>query len=317
MRLKYVLVLLFMIAFSVNSAELLGKIDVGHAVTDMVYRDGILYVSTEQGEVKFIELKTRKFIKSVNLPDINDFMGNPIPPKVYSIDLSPSGKRLLIVSEAPGGFSELYLYSESKGLEKLIDLGSNLLIKQGKFYGEEKVILGFLGDEIALFDTGEKNFIYKIQVGRSSLSDIAVKEDRETVAVSDEGGVVTLVSVRDGKILKKFKGVNVDKLYELDYKDSKVLVGGRDRRVALYYTDTGKFRRFDAKFLVFSVAMDREGKLGAYLYNEQNDVRIVELDTGKEVDMLRGHEYPVSKILFLDGLVITGCDDGKIYLWRL
>jgi len=317
MRLKYV-ALLLLITFTLGaySAELMGKFDVGHAVTDMLFRDGVLFVSNEQGEIKLIDFKSGKLKETIKLPHIRDFMGSPIPPKVYSIDLSPSGKRMLIVSEASGGFSEVYLYEKGKGLQKLIDLGSNLIIKKGRFYSENLAVLGFLSDEIALFDVDKKKFVYVVQVGASSLSDINLSDDRSQVAVSDEGGVVTLVSVKDGKVIRRFKGVNVDKLYELDYRDRKILVGGRDRRVALYYTDTGKHRRFPAQFLVFSVAMDSEAKLGAYLYNEENDVRMIELDTGREVDLLKGHEYPVSVILFLDGVVLTGCDDGKIFVWR-
>ncbi|EDP74442.1 periplasmic protein [Hydrogenivirga sp. 128-5-R1-1] len=315
MRLKY-LFLLFLLTLSVHSAELLKKFDAGHAVTDMLFRDGVLFVSTEQGEVRLINFRNGKLIETIKLPSIRDFMGNPIPPKVYSIDISPSGKRMLIVSEASGGFSEVYLYEKGRGLEKLIDLGKNMIIKKGRFYNDNLAVFGLLGDEIALFDVDAKRFIYVVQVGTSSLSDINLSDDKNKVAVSDEGGVVTLVSVKDGKVLKRFKGVNVDKLYELDYRDEKILVGGRDRRVALYYTDTGRYRRFPSRFLVFSVAMDESAKLGAYLYNEENDVRIIELDTGRELDLLKGHEYPVSVILFLDGVVITGCDDGKIFVWR-
>jgi WD40 repeat protein len=299
------------------TAQLIGKIDAQHAVTDMVYKNGILYVSTEQGEVKIYELDTAKLVKRIELPSIRDFMGSPIPPKVYSVDVSPSGNKILIVSEASGGFSEVYVYTEGKGLDKLIDLGWNLIIKKGRFVDENKVLLGLLGDEIALLDLGKRKFIYRVQIGRSSLSDISLSEDRKRVAISDEAGIVTLASVENGKVLRKFKGINVDKLYGLDYRDNKIMVGGRDRRVALYYTDGKRPKRFNAKFLVFSVAMNRDATVGAYLYNERNDVRVIELDTGRELDLLKGHEYPVSVMLFLDGTLLAGCDDGKIFVWRL
>ena len=315
MTLRCTLLALFF-AFCAHSAELIGKIDAGHAVTDMLYRDGILYVSTEQGEVDLFNFRSRKLIRRIRVPNIRDFMGNPIPPKIYSVDVSPSGGKLLMVSEAEGGFSEVYLYEDERGLRKLIDITRGLIVKEARFVGERRAIFGLLSGEIILFDLSKNKFIYRVQVSRSSLSDIDLSDDGSEVAVSDEGGTVTLVSVKDGKVLGRFKGVNVDKLYKLDYRDGKILVGGRDRRVALYYTDTEKYRKFKAKFLVFSVAMDRAAKMGAYLYNEKNDVRIVELDTGRDVDLLRGHRYPVSAILFLNGYVLTGCDDGNIFVWR-
>ncbi len=309
--------LLFLLISLCFGAELEGTIDVGHAVTDMIYKKGILYVATEQGEVKFVDLKKKKVLRSIELPAIRDFMGNPIPPKVYSVDLSPSRKELLIVSQASGGFSEVYTYREGRGFEKVIDLGWNLIIKEGRYVSDDRALLALLGDEIALMDLRKKKFIYRVQVGRSSLSDIDLSEDRQKAAVSDEAGVVSLVRVSDGKVIRRFKGVNVDKLYRLDYRDGKILVGGRDRRVALYYTDGDKYRKFPARFLVFSVAMDSSARLGAYLYNEHSDVRVIELESGTEVAMLRGHTYPVSVMLFLDGKLLTGCDDGKIFIWRL
>jgi len=309
--------LLFLLVVQGFGAQLLKRFDVQHAITDMVYREGLLYVSTELGEIKVIDLESGNHLKSIELPQIRDFMGSPIPPKVYSIDVSPSGRKLLIVSEASGGFSEVYIYTEDKGIQKLIDLGSGFIIKKGRFVDENRAILGFLSDELALLDLKNRRFIYRVQVGRSSLSDMAISEDKKTVAVSDESGVVKLASVKDGKVLRKFKGVNVDKLYALDYKDGKIIVGGKDRRVAVYDLSGSPPKRFNSEFLVFSVGMDRAGKVGAYLYNERGDVRIVDLESGKEIDFLRGHEYPVSVILFLDGVVLTGCDDGKIYVWRL
>ncbi len=312
---KTLFLLLLLTAFS-YSVELLRVIDAGSAVTDMVYRNGKLYVSTELGKVHVIDLKNQRILKSVELPDIRDFMGNPIPPKIFSVDVSPSGKKMIMVSEASGGYSEVYLHTEGKGLTKLIDLGKGWIIKKGRFVDEDRVVLGFLGDEIALLRLSDRKMVYKVQVGRSSLSDISLSDDRTKVAVSDEAGIVTLVSVNDGKILRKFKGINVDKLYRLDYKGNKILVGGRDRRVALYYTDGRKAKRYHAKFLVFSVGMDSSAKVGAYLYNEQNDVKLIEVDTGREVGFLRGHKYPVGVILFLNGKLLTGCDDGKIFIWR-
>jgi len=308
--------LLFLFGFGF-SAILEGVINVGHAVTDMVHKDGTLYVATEQGEVRFINLKDRELIKSVHLPPIRDFMGNPIPPKVYSVDLSPSGRELLIVSEASGGFSEVYIYGEEKGFKKLIDLGWNMIIREGRFLDENRLLLALLGDEIAVMDKRSGKFIYRVQVGRSSLSDIDLSDDRKRVAVSDEGGVVTLVRLSDGKVLRKLKGINKDKLYRLDYRDGKVLVGGRDRRVALYDLESGTGKSFSAKFFVFAVAMDSSARVGAFTYNERNDIKLVDLDSGKTLDLLEGHRYPVSVILFVGNIVLTGCDDGKIFIWRL
>ncbi len=298
-------------------AELLSIFDVGNAVTDMVYREGKLYIATEEGSVKLIDLKEKKTLKVIELPLIRDFMGNPIPPKVFSVDVSPSGDKVLIVSESSGGFSEVYLFTDEKGLEKLIDLGKGFMIMKGRFVSEDKALMGFLGDELGLLDIKSRKFIYKAQIGFSSLSDMCMSDDRKKVAVSDESGEVKLVSVKNGKLIKRFRGVNVDKLYSIDCKGRKIMVGGKDRRVALYYTDGTKPKMFKTKFFVFSVAINQRATLGAYLYDENNTVLVVDLESGKEVDRLTGHSYPVSKMLFIDSFIIAGCDDGKIYLWRL
>lgn len=306
--------LLFLLTLSFG-AELLRVIELPGAITDIAYRKGVLYVSTELGKVYLVNYRNAEVRQVTELPNIVDFMGNPIPPKIFSVDVSPSGGRILIVSQAEGGYSEVYTYEGGK-LKKIVDLTKGWIIKKGKFVDERRAVLAFLGDEVALIDLLSGKILYKVQVGRSSLSDISLNDDRSTLAVSDEGGVVTLVSIKEGKVLGKFKGINVDKLYGVDFKDGKIIVGGRDRRVALYYTDGRPPKRFDSEFLVFSVALDSSARIGAFLYNEQNDVELVEVDTGRVVGFLKGHRYPVSVLRFIDDVLLVGCDDGKIFVWR-
>lgn len=294
--------------------ELLRVISLEGAITDAVYRDGFLYVSTEFGKVYKIHFLSGRVDDVIELPRISDFMGNNIPPKVFSVDVSPDGRRLLIVSQSDGGYGDVYIYEEGI-IKKIVDLGRGWILREGRFVSDERILLAHLGDEIAVLDT-EGRIIYTRQVGRSSLSDISLNEKLNAVAIADESGAVTLVLVEDGSVLKTLSGINVDKLFSVAFRKNKVMAGGKDRRVALYDLDKGTKKMYRAEFFVFSLAMDGSASIGAYLYNERNDVKLVELDTGREIDILKGHGYPPSVIYFVEDKIIVGCDDGKLFIWR-
>ncbi len=309
--------LLGLLVSLVFCADLEKVIEARGAITDIVHRDGKLYVSTELGRVEVYDLLTGKREKELRLPDIKDFTGEDIPPKVFSTDISPSGKLWLIVAQGSGGYREVFLLTAEGGLKKILTTKNRLMLSEGRFVSEDKVVLSLISDEIILFDLNKLKSLYRVQVGMSSLSDIALSEDRSKVAVSDESGVVSLVSLKDGSVVRRLKGVNVDKLYKLDYKRDTIMVGGRDRRVGIYYLKEGKSRRIDAEFLVFSVAMDREAKLGAFPFNESNDIKVIEVRSGRVLEVLKGQSSTVSVLLLLKERLIVGCDDGKIFVWRL
>ncbi len=293
--------------------ELIARLDLQHAITDMIYRDGLLFVSTERSEVFEINLKKLSFRKVLELPKIRDFTGEAVPPKVFSIDVSEDG-RMLIASEGERGFSRLYVY-EDGGLKEIVPPTGNLMIKKARFMDERRAVLGLLGDEILILDLESGGKMKRIQVGQSSLSDIEVDEDRKRVAVSDEGGVVYMVDLERGRV-RRVGSVNKDKTYDLDFKNGRVMVGGRDRRAVVYFAREKRPVTFRADFFVFAVALNEKGRVGAYMLNEKNDVAVVSVEERAKVDVIRGHKYPVSVMVFAGDRLITGCDDGKLYIWR-
>ncbi len=297
-------------------AELKAVLNVEGAVTDMIYRSGKLYVATELGKIEVFELDRRERTVTFELPKVRDFTGELIPPKIFSVELFPDSDRLLLVVQGSSGYRELFLVEDGR-LRKILDSGKRLMINEARLVSPDKALLSLVSDELLLLDLNKGSEIYRVQVGMSSLSDIQLNESRDKVAVSDESGVVSIVSTADGKVLKRLSGINVDKLYKLDYRRDTIMVGGRDRRVGLYFLRDGSKRRIDAEFLVFTVALSEDAKLGAFPYNEDNDVKIIETRSGRVVEVLRGQKSTVSVLLFLKGNLLVGCEDGRILVWSL
>jgi WD40 repeat protein len=186
-----------------------------------------------------------------------------------------------------------------------------------RFVDKNHVIVATTGDEILLISLKDKKILYRKSVGMSTFSDMEINEDKTVVAVGDESGDVHIADVKTGDLIKDLTGINVDRLFNVDFRNGKVASGGRDRRVAVYDLKTGKGKRFDGEFLVFGLGLSPSARYVAYLYNDKNDVAVVNVDTGSRVDMLTGHDYTVSVILFLDeDSIVVGCDDGKIFFWR-
>jgi WD40 repeat protein len=191
------------------------------------------------------------------------------------------------------------------------------MISEARFVSPDRVILSLVSDELILFNIMNGEEIYRVQVGMSSLSDIQLSEDRKLVAVSDESGVVSIISAKDGRVVRRLSGINVDKLYKLDYKRDTVMVGGRDRRVGIYFLRDGSRKRIDAEFLVFAVALSEDAGLGAFPYNEKNDIRVINTRSGATLAELKGQKSTVSVMLFLGDLLLVGCDDGRLLIWNL
>ena len=283
--------------------------------TDAVYKNGKLYVGTELGTVEIVDLNKQKTIEKINLPQILNFFEEYYPPKIYSVDYL-NGK-LLILAEEEGGYSSLFIY-QNKRLNKIISKKDKLIIKKARFVSDEKIVLALLSDEIILFSLKNKKQIYRKQVSSSPFSGFALSPDKKTIAVVTEGGIVYLMDVSTGNLLKKIENTHVDKILSVDYKDNKVMTGGRDRRVYVHDLKKNESIRFNAKFFVYAVGLSPSARIGAYQLNEQADLSIVDLNTRKNLFILKGNEAPLTNIIFIDeGRLITLEESPKIYIWRL
>ncbi|HHG73700.1 MAG TPA: hypothetical protein ENK22_01480 [Persephonella sp.] len=153
----------------------------------------------------------------------------------------------------------------------------------------------------------------------SFFSDMEINDEKTMVAVVDESGDTKIASIKNGKVIKVIEELNKDKAFDVDFRNNRVITGGRDKKAVYYNLKTDHYTTFSADdFMVFSVALSPSGNRGAYLYNDKFDVRIVDTEEGTILTTLSGHKATPSNIRFVDeNQLIIGCDDGKLYIWRI
>ena len=308
---------LILINQSIADAKLEHTTKVSGAVSDMIIHNGKVYIATEMGKVDIIDIKTKKRLNSIEFPKFEDFMGELQPPKIFSVDVSPDGKKVVAVAQGNRGSRELYLYQNNK-LIKLIDWKKNIPAYRVRFVDNNKVIMGLSGDEIILYDISKRKQIYRKYVGMSFFSDMEINEKRDKLALTDESGDTRIIDIKTGKIIKKIEELNKDKSFDVDFRNNRILNGSRDKKAVYYNLNNNKYKIYHSKdFMVFSVGLSPSGKKGAYLYDEKYNIKVFQTDTGKTITILNGHSATPSVIKFInENELITGCDNGKIYFWR-
>ncbi|WP_457623098.1 WD40 repeat domain-containing protein [Persephonella sp.] len=292
-------------------------VDLKSAITEIRVKDNNLYVSVELGKIFVLDLTTKKIKNIIEFPLIENYFGEKLNPKVFSIDICNNGNIVAVIEGSDGTRELKFIDRQTGSISTVIEGKKRISMTKVRFVNDNQVVVATTGDEILLVTLKNGKIHYRKSVGMSTFSDMEINESKTLVAVGDESGDVHIADVKSGNLIKDLTGINVDRLFNVDFRGGKVASGGRDRRVAVYDLKTGKGKRFDGKFLVFGLGLSPSGKYLAYLFNDKNDVAVVNTETGSKVDMLTGHNYTVSVVLFLDeSNIIIGCDDGKIFFWR-
>ncbi len=282
-------------------------------VQDIVYSDGKLYAATSESIVDIFDTNNKSIVKQIKLPQIKDFMGDDVPAKIYSIDILNND--ILLVSQGMKGYRNVWLYSNNK-LEKKIDIDKKLFIKEAKFINSNTIILATLANQIMSFDINNNTNIYSMQVSPSSFSHFVLSENRTKIVTTDESGIVRVLDSKSGIILKKYDSMNLDKVYQLDYKNGIVLTAGQDRKSVIYKNNKSDFLEFN--FLLYSCGLSPSGTLGAVAYNENNDVLVFDTNSKKKLYNLTENRATLTQILFIDeNNIFTTSDSSKINFYKL
>jgi len=308
----------FLVTTGFSKELLLKTIKISGAPTDARVFGNKIYIATEMGKIDIVDIKTKKKIRSIVFPKFQDFMGEYQPPKVFSVDVSPDGKTIVAAVQGNRGGRELYIYKNGK-LKKLIDWSKNIPVYRVRFVTNNRVILGLSGDEVILYDIRKNKPIYRKYIGMSFFSDMEINEKRDKIALTDESGDTRIFDIKKAKVVKIIEELNRDKSFDVDFRNNKIMNGSRDKRAVFYNLKTGKYKILPAKdFMVFSVGLSPSGKRGAYLYDDKYNVRVVNTFSGDTIAILKGHTATPSVIKFINEKeLITGCDDGKVFFWKI
>ena len=316
-NITYILILLF-VSSSVFGISPKYSIKTKGNITDLIFESNKLYVSTDNGSVCVYSIPSKKLLKTYSFPNIKDFAGDNIAPKVYDIDKINGRNIIISVSQGMRGFSNVFITKDGVSTNVISDIKNKLMIKKVKFISENRIILGLLSNEIVLYDILSKKEIYRKQISAYTFSDIVLNKDKTKVITADESGVIHVIEAQTGKSIKELSGNNVDNIYQIDYKGNVIVCGGQDRRFSVYNISTHKSYYLSSSFLIYSVGLSPTGKLAGYYCSEDNDVQIVDTSTKLNVTILNGHNATLTKILFIsETKLFTGAEENVIYFWEI
>ncbi len=284
-------------------------------VTDLVYNDSKLYSATAEGAVDIYDTKEQKLIKTIKVPKIKDFLGEEVASKVYSVDIIDN--KIMIVSQGKMGYRRVHIYADNN-LTEVISVAKSYTISKAKFVDKEHLLIALLSNELILYDIKNSKALYREQITASKFSNFALNEKRDEVLLVDESGELRVIAVKDGKVIKVFKGQNVDNVFQVDYKNNIMITAGQDRRCAIYSKDGRRAYYKNGSFLIYSAGLSPSGEIGAFASDEQNNVTLFNTSTKSDLYKLGSHKATISNILFIDEKeLFTASDDNHINYWKL
>ena len=291
------------------------SIEINGTVKDMVLRENLLVIATDMGHIEIKDIEGNQSIKNISIPNVKDFMGDEIPARVMSTD-KIDNKYLLLSDSGKNGYSNLYIYD--KNLTKILSAKDKKAIIKARFIDKEHILLGYLSNEVSLLDLNSKKESYKVQLSESKFSDFALNEDKSKAVFSCESGILNIVDIKTGKILKKLKSQNVDNVYRVDFKNKIVSGAGQDRRGSIYDVRTGKGSYISGDFLIYSTALSPTASKVAFAMDEQNNISIYNSSTKSKIALLKGQKSTLNVIIFQDeNRIFSASDDSTILVWDL
>jgi WD40 repeat protein len=293
------------------------QIDAKGIVKDMVLgKDNSIILGTDAGELLEYDYKNKKIIKEIKVPDVKDFMGDIMKARVSSVDYL-EGRYLLLNDSGVGGYADLRIHENNKTID-IFSEKDKLPIIKARFITKDTVLLGFLSNEVALYDLKNKKFIYRFQINESKFSDFALNEKRDLAAFSCESGVITIVDIKKGKIVKELSGLNLDNVYKVDFKNGYVSCAGQDRRGSWYNVSSAKGDYIEGKFLIYATALSPDASLVAFPMDEKNNIYIYNLSTKSKLYILKGQKSTLNTIIFKDkNTLFSASDDNYVMMWKL
>ena len=129
---KLILIILAICAFALPPVK---KITYNGYISKITYNNTYLIAGLENGTIVIKDFKTFKNIGTITLPKIHDFMGDLISMPIYSLDISPDNKHLMILAEGEDAKRELFIYDfNSKKLDHIFTTKETLM--KGTYIGD-------------------------------------------------------------------------------------------------------------------------------------------------------------------------------------
>ena len=314
MKLLSILLLLFFINSYAKDVTPYRYVTASEAVSDFIKVEDTLIIGTEEGVVDIYDLKEDKLIDKIILPQVKNVWGEDIRSLVFSVDYLDG--RLVFIVRLMSGWREFYVY-ENKKLTKLIDAIQRLTLQEVKFIDKNRVIFATMGNEILLYDLNSKKFIYKTVLNQASFSDFALTEDKKYIYSADETPSISKILVENGKVVQTFNKANKRDIFSIDYKNSLLLSGGKDKRVILYETPEN-YKMTKGEFFVYAVGLNPKATKAAFVKSMNDEISVIDTTSMKELYLLKGHKQTIIKIDFYkQNELITADEANRLMFWKL
>jgi len=291
------------------------NIEINGTAKDMVLKGNTLVIATDMGHIEVYDTVKKEKVKEIAIPNVKDFMGDIMPARVMSTDVIDE-QYLLLSDSGKGGYSNLYIYDHN--LTQLFSAEDKKAIIKARFIDESHILLGYLSNEVALLDIKSKKELYRVQLSESKFSDFALNEDKTEAVFSCESGVLSVVDVQSGKILKELQGQNLDNVYKVDFKNGMVSGAGQDQRASLYDVASGKGDYIKGHFLIYATALSPSADKAAFAMDEKNNISIYNTSSKSKIALLKGQKSTLNVIIFQDeNRLYSASDDNTIMVWDL
>jgi len=315
---KKVIIALLLTVVYVSASVLspVQEIVVDGTTKDMVLKGKELLIGTDSGVLQVYDYEAKIFTHTITLPLVKDFVGDTIPPRVFSIDKIEE-RYLLLSDSGKGGYGNLWMH-ENNVTTQLLSHTDKIAAIKARFVNKEQILLGLLSNEAVLFDVEKKKEIFRVQLSESKFSDFALNEERTQAVYACESGVLNVIDTKTGKVLNVLKSVNVDNVYKVDYKQGIVSGAGQDRRGALYDVAMGTGTYIEGSFLIYATGLSPSAKKVAFAMDEKNNISIYNRSSKSKIVELRGQKSTLNTIIFKDeNVLFSSSDDNMVMMWEL
>jgi len=315
MKYIFLVITLTMVLFSKEITPY-KEIKFDSVVKDLVIRGDNLIAGTDSGKLQVYNIKQDKIVKTIQLPKIKDFMGDIVDTRVASVDFI-DGRYLMLSDSGIGGYFNLWIH-ENNETKKIISHEDKKSLVKARFVDKNNILLGYLSNDIALYNIPQKKELYKTQISESKFSDFALDEDRKYAVTTCESGIIYLLDVKTGKILKEFKSEHVDNVYKVDFKNKKISGAGQDRRGSIYNISSNTGDHMEGSFLIYATGLSPSAEKVAFAMDEQNNIYVYSTLTKSLVAKLKGQKSTLNSIVFKDeNTIFSASDDETVMMWKL
>jgi len=315
---KKVFIVLFFGVICANATVLtpVQEVGVNGIAKDMVLRDKELLIGTDNGVLQTYDYEAKVFTHNIALPPVKDFVGDIIPPRIFSVD-KIDARYLLLSDSGKGGYVNLWIH-ENNTTTQLLSHTDKIAAIKARFVNKEQILLGLLSNEAVLFDIQSKKEQFRVQLSESKFSDFALNEEKTQAVYACESGVLDIIDTKTGKVLKVLEGVNVDNVYKVDFKQGIVSGAGQDRRGALYDVTMGTGEYIEGSFLIYATGLSPSAKKVAFAMDEQNNISIYGRNAKTKIAELKGQKSTLNNIIFKDeNVLFSSSDDNTVMMWQL